>query len=86
MHKSKVLAAAAVLAFGATQARPAAAEWIAPDRDWAGYELIYGHAAHLYEQGCLRWVWPNRAWYNHCGVEHRRAYVKRRYVRRAYAK
>jgi|SoiMethySBSTD1v2_1073268.scaffolds.fasta_scaffold31864_2 hypothetical protein len=28
--------------------------------------LVYGSASYRYADGCLRWGWHNRTWYNYC--------------------
>jgi hypothetical protein len=33
---------------------------------YAYSQFVYGSTEQRYAEGCLRWVWPNRSWYNYC--------------------
>ena len=77
-----VLAALAGIALTGASAASSEAGGIWP-RYYAYNQLVYGHAEALYTQGCLRWGWHNRSWYNYCAA--REDIVAWRSPRRAVA-
>src|ERR1700704_5863957 len=65
MRKAIFLVTGAAI-LGALPGSPAEARGIRPGH-YAYSQLEYGSGWRLYDAGCLKWNFQNRAWYTRCG-------------------